>query len=225
MVYAATLILEFSTQHKLWFIVYLYVKTLHFYLIYYLKVLPLPSVYTTLPKLASLQWLTLMDSLWRANSNLSTAALEDRERKEHQKQESRNEAVTEQVVKNRSAHPWLLQNTVQAAELTHGCLLLNSSVICHYNCYTHTEFSNSIVIDKTEITHFTAVIKGTFPMPSSAKLTSKVMGRKYSWQSVEDLWEHMWVPARTADRGDKVPFSKQHSNSLLKFPFSFSLLK
>lgn len=84
-----------------------------------------------------------------------------------------------------------------------------------------------MVIDKTEITNFTAVIKSTFPMPSSAKLTSKVMGWKYSCQLVEDLWEHMWIPARTADRGDKVSCTKQHLNSLLKFPFSLaiSLLK
>lgn len=49
MIYAATLILEFSIQHELWFIVYLYFKTPHFYLIYYLKFLPLSSAYTMLP--------------------------------------------------------------------------------------------------------------------------------------------------------------------------------
>lgn len=206
MIYAVTLILEFSNQRELWFIVYLYFKTLYFYLFHYFKFFPLPSAYTTLPRI-SLPSMTDIDGQpleGQFQSLHSSTGDHWRTGKEHQKQESRNERLWQNKwKKNRTVHPWLLQNTVQAAELTRGCLLLNRSVICHYRCYTHTEFSNSTAVDKTEITNFTAVIKSTFPMPSSAKLTSKVMGWKYSCQSVEDLWEYMWIPARTADRGDK----------------------
>lgn len=95
-IYAATLQVEFSAQHKLWFIVYLYFKTLHFYLIYCFKFLPLPSAYTTLPQI-SLPSMTDIDGQPLEGQfqplHSSTGDREDRERKEHQKQESRKEKL------------------------------------------------------------------------------------------------------------------------------------
>lgn len=52
MIYAATLILESSTQGQLWFTVYLHFRTFHFYLIHYFEFLPLPSAYTMLSRIS-----------------------------------------------------------------------------------------------------------------------------------------------------------------------------
>lgn len=158
-----------------------------------------------------------MDSLWRANSDLSIAAGEitrgQRKERTSEAGDQEWEAVAEQVVKNRTVHPWPLQNTVRAAEFIHGCLLRNSSVICHCRCYAHTEFSNSAGNDKIGITNFTAVINSTFPMPASAKLTSKDDGIENTVVSQQRTYENTCEFQPELLTEDKVPFSKQHLNS------------